>query len=275
MRVEDLLIFGKKYCHSDHVKILLADLLELNPLELLNYLEDIVEEEKCKKFEEMILSLNSGKPLQYVIGSVNFYGNRFLINENVLIPRFETEELVENTCTYIEQNFPEQVKILDIGCGSGVIGLTIKKRFPNAEVDLLDISETALEVAKENAKRLHLNVGFIQSDTFEHVNKKYDVIISNPPYIKIDEEIENIVKEIEPHIALYAGLDGLDIYKKILENISIYLNHKFLIAFEIGCTQKNDIITLVHTYLQEVEIQTKKDLSGRDRMLFILGQKTI
>lgn len=272
MRVEDLLIFGKEYCHSDHVKILLADMLNFNPLELLNHLEDVVEEEKCKKFKEMIFSLKTGKPIQYVIGSVNFYGNRFLINENVLIPRFETEELVESACIYIKQNFPKQVKILDIGCGSGVIGLTMKQKFPNAEVDLLDISESALEIAKENANRLDLNVNFIQSDIFDHVNKKYDIIISNPPYIKTDEKIEDIVKKHEPHLALYAGADGLDIYKKILKNISNHLNHRFLIAFEIGCTQKNDIISLIHTYLHDVKIEVKKDLSEKDRMIFILGE---
>lgn len=270
MRVEDLLVYGKTYCHSDHVKLLLADLLNLNPLELLNHLEDIVEDEKIDLFKKEIKSLKEGKPLQYVIGNVNFYGNRFLVNENVLIPRFETEELVENTINYLNLLGKKDLKILDIGCGSGVIGLTLKQKYPTSEVDLLDISEKAIEVAKQNAKNLNLDVNFIKSDIFENVDKKYDLIISNPPYIKDEEEIEDIVKNNEPNIALYAGKDGLDVYKKILKEVKYYMNDPCLIAFEIGMTQKEDLINLTNKYLDNVIIETKKDLSDKDRMIFIL-----
>lgn len=270
MRVEDLLVYGKTYCHSDHVKLLLADLLNLNPLELLNHLEDIVEDEKIDLFKKEIKSLKEGKPLQYVIGNVNFYGNRFLVNENVLIPRFETEELVENTINYLNFLGKKDLKILDIGCGSGVIGLTLKQKYPTSEVDLLDISEKALEVAQQNAKNLNLDVNFIKSDVFENVDKKYDLIISNPPYIKDEEEIEDIVKNNEPNIALYAGKDGLDVYKKILKEVKYYVNDPCLIAFEIGMTQKEDLINLTNKYLDNVIIETKKDLSDKDRMIFIL-----
>lgn len=270
MRVEDLLVYGKTYCHSDHVKLLLADLLNLNPLELLNHLEDIVEDEKIDLFKKEIKSLKEGKPLQYVIGNVNFYGNRFLVNENVLIPRFETEELVENTINYLNLLRKKDLKILDIGCGSGVIGLTLKQKYPTSEVDLLDISEKAIEVAQQNAKNLNLDVNFIKSDVFENVDKKYDLIISNPPYIKDEEEIEDIVKNNEPNIALYAGKDGLDVYKKILKEVKYYMNDPCLIAFEIGMTQKEDLINLTNKYLDNVIIETKKDLSDKDRMIFIL-----
>lgn len=270
MRVEDLLVYGKTYCHSDHVKLLLADLLNLNPLELLNHLEDIVEDEKIDLFKKEIKSLKEGKPLQYVIGNVNFYGNRFLVNENVLIPRFETEELVENTINYLNLLGKKELKILDIGCGSGVIGLTLKQKYPTSEVDLLDISEKAIEVAQQNAKNLNLDVNFIKSDVFENVDKKYDLIISNPPYIKDEEEIEDIVKNNEPNIALYAGKDGLDVYKKILKEVKYYMNDPCLIAFEIGMTQKEDLINLTNKYLDNVIIETKKDLSDKDRMIFIL-----
>ena len=269
MRVEDLLIYGKSYCHSDHIKLLLADLLTLNPLELLNHLNDKVELEKVKLFKKEVQALKEGKPLQYVIGSVNFYGNKFIVNENVLIPRFETEELVENTIKYLKEMPKKEIKILDIGCGSGVIGLTLKQKFPEAEVDLIDISKEALEVAKSNAKNLNLKVNFIESDVFQNIDKKYDVIISNPPYIKTKEEIEDIVRNNEPHIALYAGEDGLDIYKKILSQASNYLNDQFFMAFEIGMTQKEDITNLVNTYLKDIEIVVKKDLSEKDRMLFV------
>lgn len=270
MTVEELLVYGKSYCHSDHVKLLLADLLNLNPLELLNHLNDLVEEKKINLFKKEIISLKEGKPLQYVIGNVNFYGNRFIVNENVLIPRFETEELVENTLEYAKLLPSKKLKILDIGCGSGIIGLTLKQKLPNSEVDLLDISEKALEVAKENAKSLNLDVNFIHSDVFSNVNKKYDIIISNPPYIKETEEIEEIVKNNEPHIALYAGKDGLDIYRKILKDIKNYIEDTYVIAFEIGMTQEDDIITLSKKYLDNIVIESKKDLSGKDRMIFIL-----
>lgn len=269
MRVEDLLIYGKSYCHSDHVKFLLADLLNLNPLELLNHLEDIVEEDLIGLYKREIESLKNGEPLQYVIGNVNFYGSKFIINKNVLIPRFETEELVETTIKYIKENFNNDLKILDIGCGSGVIGLTLKKFFPKASIDLLDISNNALDVARENAKILNLDVSFIKSDVFEKVIDKYDVIISNPPYIRDNEEIEKIVKNNEPHIALYGGIDGLDIYRKILKDISNHVNNKYLIAFEIGNTQKEELIKIIKKSLSNINIEVKKDLSEKDRMIFI------
>ena len=154
MRVEDLLVFGKSHVHSDHAKILLANLLHKNPLELLNYLEEIVPTEQAEQYKKEVLALESGKPLQYVIGSVNFYGNNFIIDERVLIPRFETEELVENTIKYINQFFTEPVDIIDLGCGSGVIGLTLEKKVSTNSVDLVDISKDALEVSKINGKNL-------------------------------------------------------------------------------------------------------------------------
>ena len=270
MTIEELLVFGKSYCHSNHVKLLLVDLLNLNPLELLNHLNDIVEQEKCDLFKEEILALKEGKPLQYVIGNVNFYGNQFNVNENVLIPRFETEELVENTIRYANEIFQGKAKILDIGCGSGVIGLTLKQKLPNSSVDLIDISKDALIVAKENAKKLNLDVNFIESDLFEKVQDKYDIIISNPPYIREDEEIEEIVKNNEPSLALYGGKDGLDYYRRILADIDQYLNKPALIAFEIGYLQKDEIMNMAQKHLDSIIIEAKKDLSEKDRMIFIL-----
>ena len=163
MRVEDLLIYGKGYCHSDHVKFLLADLLNLNPLELLNHLNDYVNEENIELFKKEINSLANGKPLQYVIGNVNFYGNKFIINENVLIPRFETEELVENTIKYIKQNFNDNISILDIGCVSGVIGLTLKKEFPNS--DRMTEEQYLLKyVVQSVADKLYVEMKFLNKE---------------------------------------------------------------------------------------------------------------
>ena len=136
-------------------------------------------------------------------------------------------------------------------------------------MDLVDISKEALEVTHKNCEKLNSKANLIESDMLSSVEKKYDVIISNPPYIKTNEEIEDIVKNNEPHLALYAGEDGLDCYRKILKEASKNLKDKALIAFEIGCTQANDIKELVTSYLKDVKVEIKKDLSGRDRMCFI------
>lgn len=269
MTVEELLVLGKSYTSSDHAKILLAELLNKNPLELLNYLDYKVNIELSNKYKEELLALKNGKPLQYVIGNVNFYGIKYYINENVLIPRFETEELVENTINYIKKNFNYPIDIVDLGCGSGVIGLTLEKKISTKSVDLIDISPKALTVTKKNIINLNSRANILENNFLENINKKYDVIISNPPYIKTDEQIENIVKENEPHIALYGGKEGLDCYKEILKNINNNLKEKALIAFEIGSNQAQDLIKLINIYLTNVKIIVKKDLSGRDRMLFI------
>lgn len=269
MRVEDLLVYGKSQCHSDLAKMLLAELLELNPLELLNHLDDLVSEEKTNLYKEECQAVKEGKPIQYVIGNVNFYGETYDINENVLIPRFETEELVENTVEYINKFFTEPVDIIDLGCGSGVIGLTLEKKVSTKSVDLVDISPKALSVAYKNCVKHSSMANLINSDMFEKVEKKYDVIISNPPYIKTTEEIEDIVRDNEPHLALYAGEDGLDCYKKILENINNHMKEKCIVAFEIGYTQAEDIRELISKNLSNVSVEVKKDMSGKDRMLFI------
>ena len=269
MTIEELLVFGKSHCHSEHAKILLAELLNKNSLEMLNYLNEVVDNDLCEKYKKEVLALEAGKPLQYVIGNVNFYGNNFYINENVLIPRFETEELVENTINYINKLFTNPVDIIDLGCGSGVIGITLEKKVSTNSVDLIDISEKALEVTNKNCELLNSNAKTIQSNFFENVNKKYDVVISNPPYIKTNEEIEDIVKNNEPHLALYAGVDGLDCYRSILTNVKEHLKDKYLIAFEIGYTQANDIKALALNVLPEANIDIKKDLSEKDRMIFI------
>ena len=271
MTVENLLFFAKGHIHSDHAKILVAELLNCNPLELLNHLQEEVPEEKVNLLKEEIKALEENKPLQYVLGHVNFYGNEFYIDKRVLIPRFETEELVENTVKYIKEFFTEPVDIIDLGCGSGVIGLTLEKKVSTKSVDLIDISKEALEVAKINCVKLNSKANLIESDMFTSVNKKYDIIISNPPYIKTEEEIESIVKENEPGIALYAGKDGLDCYKKILETVTPHMKEKCLIAFEIGMTQAEDIKKLVNYYLPNATMLVKKDLSEKDRMVFIFN----
>ncbi len=269
MTVENLLIFGKSHCHSAHAKILLAEIVEKNPLELLNYLEEEVPIAKEKLYKKEILALEQGIPLQYVMGYVNFYGIRFEIDDRVLIPRFETEELVENTIKYINKYFNEPVDIIDLGCGSGVIGLTLEKKVSTKTVDLVDISKEALQVTHKNCGNLNSKAQIIESNFFEKIDKKYDVIISNPPYIMEDEEIDDIVKKNEPRIALYAGKDGLDCYKKILKEVTPHMKKRCIIAFEIGYKQGYAIKELIKEYLPNTRIEVKKDLSEKERMIFI------
>ena len=273
MKVDDLIVYGKSKVHSDLAKMLLADLMNVNSLELLTILEQDVDEEIEKTFKYQVDELRKGRPIQYIIGNVNFCGNILEINENVLIPRFETEQLVVNTVEKIKELWPNQnIDLIDLGTGSGAIGLSIKKKLPNVNVTLLDISDKAIEVAKKNASNLKLNVKFILNDMLENIANKYDVIISNPPYIKTNEEIEDIVKNNEPHLALYAGDDGLDCYKKILCHVKENINNKYLIAFEIGDTQKEDLFNLAEQYLTNYNIECIKDFSNRDRMIFIYNK---
>jgi len=274
MKVEDLIVEGKKLVHSTLCKMILADMLNINTLELYNCLDREVDKDFYNKYINKLKLINKNKPVQYVIGNVNFCGLKLEVNENVLIPRFETEELVSYTLEYIDKLFPNKnIDIIDLGCGSGAIGLSLKHKLPDSNVDLLDISCDALEVSKKNASNLGLDVDFINNDMLDGINKKYDVIISNPPYIKTNEEIEDIVKNNEPHLALYAGIDGLDCYKKIFKDIKNNLKESFLIALEIGYTQKDDIIDIINENLDNVIIECKQDMSFKDRMIFIMNKK--
>ena len=223
---------------------------------------------KDKDIDTAIKELESGIPVQYIVGNVDFYGNIFKVTKDTLIPRFETELLVEKTIKYINKYFSNEIKILDIGTGSGCIAITINKLI-NSNVDAVDISDKAIDVAKENNKINNTDVNFIVSDVFSNINKKYDVIISNPPYISYDEEIMDIVYDNEPHFALFAIDNGLYFYDKILSECKEYLNDKFLIAFEIGYKQGNDIINIINKYFDNVNISLEKDYSGRDRFIFI------
>ena len=221
---------------------------------------------------EAINRLKNGEPIQYIIEDVNFYGNTIKVNKNVLIPRFETELLVDKTIKKTHKYFSnKKIDILDLGTGSGCIAVSLKKEL-NCQVDALDISKEALEVAKVNAKLNNVDIDFINEDMTQYKSKKYDLIISNPPYIKEDEEIMDIVKNNEPHLALYAKDNGIYFYKKIIDNIPYITKDEYLIAFEIGCTESSEIVDYANSHLKNVNISVEKDYNNLDRFIFITNK---
>jgi len=238
----------------------------------LDYLKKYLSKEKLDEGIEM---LKKGISPQYIVGNVCFYGNMIEVNNNVLIPRFETELLVDKTIKYIQKKFLDvdfkNLKILDIGTGSGCIAITLQKEL-GCNVTALDVSEKALEVAKGNAEENQVDVEFILSDVFSNVYGSFDVIISNPPYIREDEEIEEIVKNNEPHLALYAKDNGLYFYDRILRECKDCLNDKFLIAFEIGFEQGDAVKNLAYQYLDNVQVKVEQDYSKKDRFVFIISE---
>ncbi len=232
----------------------------------IDYLKKYLNNDDLKS---AIKRLENKEPVQYIVGEVDFYGNKIKVNKNVLIPRFETEELVYKTINFINNYFRKPIKIVDLGTGSGCIAITLKKKLPNSQVSAVDISKEALLVAQENAKMNNTNITFYLGDMLEPLDEKYDCIISNPPYIAHDEEVMDIVKNNEPHLALYADNNGLEYYEVILKKSKNYLNDKYLIAFEIGELQASKIKEIARKYFKESLIKVEQDMQGRDRFLFI------
>lgn len=268
MSIEDLIILGNEYLHKDEVKLILSTLLSMNPLELNLNLEKQVDEETVLKYKKVLKYKREGMPIQYALNNACFYGYDFYVSEDVLIPRFETEELVYNTIIYLKKYF-NSPKVLDLCSGSGCIGITLKKECPDISIDFADISTKALNVLKRNMQIHQIDGKVIESDLFANIHDKYDIIVSNPPYVAYSDKVDEIVQKYEPSLALYADNNGLEMYERILKDVSKYLKDKFLIAFEIGSTQARDVIALIQKYLTDVKVILKKDASARDRMIFI------
>ena len=234
------------------------------------YLRKYLEKDKL---EGGIALLKKGIPVQYIVGNVDFYGNIIRVDKNVLIPRFETELLVDKTIKRINKYFNNKlIRILELGTGSGCIAISLKKEI-NSIIDAIDISKEALSVAIDNAKINNVDINFMLADMTTYKDKKYDVIISNPPYIKKDELIMDMVKDNEPNIELYADDNGLYYYKKIIDNINYLTNDKYLICFEIGYTQGKYIEEYAKDNLSDITVSIEKDYNDRDRFIFITNIK--
>ena len=229
--------------------------------------QEVTEEEK-QFVEEIFKKLANHIPAQYIIGHAEFFGMQLKVDERVLIPRPETEELVE---LILAENLKDNLKVLDIGTGSGAIALALAKNRPDWSVTAADISQDALELATENANAQNLNLSFIKSDCFFEISSKYDIIVSNPPYISRADEVEvglNVLHS-EPHLALFADEDGLAIYRRIAEDSKDYLNDGGKIYLEIGYKQGQSVSALFRQHFPEKRVRTLKDQFGQNRMVVI------
>ncbi len=241
--------------------------------QLFSKLGEEIKEGLYEKYKELLDEyVVKNRPVQYIIGEAIFYGYNFNVNEGVLIPRFETEELVENLLfKYDEFMKGRKVNVVDVATGSGCIGITLSLEEPNMNVTITDISNEALEVAKSNMLKLDANVEILQGDMLKPLKgRKFDILVSNPPYIPDSEFVEDIVRDNEPNIALFGGVDGLKFYHIILREAKEILNDQAIIAFEHGYDKKNEIETIARAYFPDAKIETLKDLQGKDRMTFVV-----
>ena len=255
-------------------KVLFYHLAHKEPHQLYLMMDEEVDEELLKQFQDGMQRYMNGEPIQYINGKENFFSRDFIVNENVLIPRYETEELVENILYKIDDYFDDysSIDLCDVGTGSGAIAITLALEEPKLNVVATDISEEALEVAKANASELDAQVTFYQGDMLEPLidrQQKFDIFVSNPPYIPQDQEIESVVKDNEPHVALLGGNDGLYYYRKIFKDVRHVIKDRALLAFEMGFDQRELMSQAVEQYFPGIPYEIIKDINGKDRMLFI------
>ena len=256
-------------------EIIFSNVLGVERMMLFTKYRDEIDEEKKNKIREYIHKIGKEKfPIQYLLNEQEFYGRSFYVDKGVLIPRLDTEVLVEKALNILNKESIEEPKILDIGVGSGVIGITIALEVPTSKVMGVDISEKALEISSKNKKILKAgNIKFIKSDLFENIEyKKFNMIVSNPPYISSDET--DVMSEDallhEPSEALFAGSEGLYFYNSISKKAMEYLDDNGYLLFEIGYKQGEIVAKMMETYgFKNVEIV--KDLAGNDRV--VVGQK--
>ena len=254
-------------------RFLLMYILDESPQLFSNSLSEQMSKEIENKYFSLIEKhIKEDVPLSHLVGFEYFYDRKYKVTKDVLSPRMETEELIYKVIEYVKKTNKNNLKILDLCTGSGIIAITIKKELEQVSVDVIasDISEEAIEVAKENAKFHDATIKFIKSDIFNNIDDKFDIIVSNPPYIDRKDEVtmqDNVLK-YDPHLALFAEEEGMYFYRKIIEQANDYLNENGVIFFEIGYDQKDKIIKLADMNGYSAEVY--KDINGRDRMAFLV-----
>lgn len=268
MTIKEAFEFGVKELNTEEKDIEITIFLEKitgidRKLFLLNEEKEISDEE-FEVLKSFIERRKAGEPVQYIVNKADFYGLEFFVKKGVLIPRFDTENLVEKALSFIKDGD----RILDMCTGSGCIALTLLYYKKNISAVGCDISDEALSIAKENAERLNLKADFVKSDLFEKVEGKFDVIVSNPPYIETDVVItlENQVKDFEPKNALDGGADGLNFYRIIAKEAKNYLKEGGRIVFEIGYNQGESVPEILKREGYS-KIIVSKDLCGNDRVV--------
>ena len=255
-------------------KVLFYHLANKEPHQLYLMMDEEVEDELYQAFQSGIKRYMDGEPIQYIKGKETFFSRDFIVNEDVLIPRYETEELVENILYKIDDYFEdyESIDLCDVGTGSGAIAISLALEESKLNVVATDISKEALEVARLNAQELGANIEFYQGDMLEPLidrEMKVDIFVSNPPYIPVEQDIESVVKDNEPHVALFGGNDGLYFYRKIFSKVQSVIKDRALLAFEMGFDQRELMCQAVEHYFPNIPYEIIKDINGKDRMLFI------
>ncbi|MFC3210518.1 peptide chain release factor N(5)-glutamine methyltransferase [Planomicrobium okeanokoites] len=255
--------------------ILLQHTLELSRAGLLASLRDEMDDDSFVKFWDLIERHANGTPVQHLTGYEMFYGRKFLVNSDVLIPRPETEELVEEALELIQKHIPEpSPTIADIGTGSGIIAITMKQEMPSSKVTATDISQKALDTAQKNAVELGADIEFKLGDLLAPLaGRKSDVILSNPPYIAYSEAeaMSDSVKDFEPHSALFAEQEGLALYQHMMEDLPERLNKPGVIGLEIGHLQGEAVENMLKKAFPQAKIYCKKDINKNDRMVFCIN----
>ena len=254
-------------------RFLLMYILDETPQLFSNKLSEQISKENEEKYFSLIEKhIEEDVPLSHLVGFEYFYDRKFKVTKDVLSPRMETEELIYKVIEYVKATNKNNLKILDLCTGSGIIAITLKKELEQVSVDIIasDISEKAIEVAKENAQFHDATIKFIKSDIFNNIDDKFDIIVSNPPYIDRKDEVtmqDNVLK-YDPHLALFAEEEGMYFYRKIIEQAKDYLKENGIMFFEIGYDQKDKIIQLAD--MNEYSAEVYKDINGRDRMAFLV-----